>query len=201
MALAQRNIMQSHSGNTRPTLEQASMAELLRRIAEKRDREAFAQLFDAYGPRLKSFMMRKGAGAELAEDLVQDTMLAVWTKASFYAPEKGSVTTWIYTIARNLRIDRLRRESSVHFTEIDGFDAPDEGPASDTILIRSEQDRLVSQALALLPAEQKQILMLSYVDDMAQSEISQKLGLPLGTVKSRMRLAYRKLKAILEERT
>ena len=200
MALAVRSNMTSPSG-TRSTLEQAEMASLVARVAERRDRQAFAALFDAYGPRLKSFMMKKGAGAELAEDLVQDTMLALWTKASFYSPEKGSVTTWIYTIARNLRIDRLRRESTVHFTEIDGFDAPDDGPASDTILIRSQEDRFVSEAMATLPPEQKQILMLSYSEDLAQSEISEKLGIPLGTVKSRMRLAYRKLKSALEDRT
>lgn len=200
MALALQSRMATE-GTTRPPLEQARMAELLRRVAEKRDRSAFAELFDSYGPRLKSFMMRKGAGAELAEDLVQDTMLAVWTKAGFYAPEKGSVTTWIYTIARNLRIDRLRRESTVHFTEIDGFDAPDDGPESDQLLIRSQEDRLVAQALETLPQEQKQILQMSFVEDMAQSEISAKLGLPLGTVKSRMRLAYRKLKTVLENAT
>ena len=200
MALAIQSKMASEV-STRPTLEQARMAELLARVAEKRDRLAFAELFDAYGPRLKSFMMRKGAGAELAEDLVQDAMLAVWTKAGLYAPEKGSVTTWIYTIARNLRIDRLRRESSAHFTDLDGYDAADEGPESDELIIRAEQGRLVTEALENLPQEQKQILQMSFVEDMAQSEISAKLGLPLGTVKSRMRLAYRKLKGMLETAT
>lgn len=185
----------------KPTLEQAEMASLLARVAERRDRQAFAQLFDAYGPRVKAFMMRKGASAEQAEDLVQETMLALWTKAGFYSPEKGSATTWIYTIARNLRIDRLRRESSAHFIDLDGYDAPDESADTAGMVIRGEEDRLVGTALQSLPPEQKEILVLSYVEDMAQSEIAKKLGLPLGTVKSRMRLAYRKLKTLLETRT
>jgi RNA polymerase sigma-70 factor (ECF subfamily) len=201
MAQAQRKEMTIMSGFPRSTLEQAEMASLLSRIAERRDKQAFATLFDAYGPRLKSFMLRKGADDGQAEDLVQDTMLAVWTKANFYMAEKGSVTTWIYTIARNLRIDRLRRESSVHFTEIDGFDAADEGPVSDQILIRAQEDGRVTKALATLPREQREILLLSYVDDLAQSEIAEKLGVPLGTVKSRMRLAYQKLKTFLEEQS
>src|SRR3954469_16503708 len=83
---------------------------LIMRVAQNRDRLAFGQLFDHFAPRLKSFMMRKNTSAELAEDLVQEAMISVWTKAALYEPSKGSVTTWVFTIARNLRIDRIRRD-------------------------------------------------------------------------------------------
>jgi RNA polymerase sigma-70 factor (ECF subfamily) len=87
------------------------LADLLRRVAERGDVEAFRSLFQAYAPRVKSFMMRQGADAGTAEELAQETLLAVWRKARLYSGEKGSASTWIYTIARNLRIDRLRRET------------------------------------------------------------------------------------------
>ena len=171
---------------------------LLERIAKNLDRAAFAQLFDAYAPRIKSFMMRKGVPAEQAEDLVQDTMIAVWTKAGLFDPARGSATTWIFTIARNLRIDRIRRSSTMHLVELGDYDEPSGEPGSDDILNRRQEDRLTAAALKQIPEDQKQVLLLSYVEDIPQSEIALRLALPLGTVKSRMRLAYRRLRSILE---
>jgi RNA polymerase sigma-70 factor, ECF subfamily len=173
-------------------------SDLLARIAQNQDRQAFAQLFDAYAPRVKSFMMRKGASSEQAEDLVQETMIAVWSKAGMYVPDRGSVTTWIFTIARNLRIDRLRREKTSLFTDIDDYDAESEDVQQDDALGRLQEDGYVAKALAQIPEEQRQLLILSYVEDMPQSEIAARLQIPLGTVKSRMRLAYRRMKKILE---
>jgi RNA polymerase sigma-70 factor, ECF subfamily len=171
---------------------------LLARVAATRDRNAFATLFDHFAPRLKSFMMRKGVASELAEDLVQETMIAVWTKAGQYSPERGAASTWIFTIARNLRIDRLRRESSAFFIDIEGFDAPSEESHGDENITRSQQDDHVAAALAQIPPEQRELLILSYVEDVTQVMIAQRLKLPLGTVKSRMRLAYRRLRKLLE---
>jgi RNA polymerase sigma-70 factor (ECF subfamily) len=173
-------------------------ADLLTRIATSRDRAAFASLFDAYAPRVKSFMMRKGASAEQAEDLVQETMIAVWSKAGLYVSDRGSVTTWIFTIARNLRIDRLRREKTSLYTDIDDYDAESEDPQQDDALGRLQEDGHVARALAQIPPEQRELLILSYVEDLPQSEIAARLQIPLGTVKSRMRLAYRRMKKILE---
>jgi RNA polymerase sigma-70 factor, ECF subfamily len=190
-----------YQGSKAPGGEQAFLADLMARVASSRDRQAFARLFDHFAPRVKAFMMRKGAGSELAEDLVQEAMIAVWTKASFYTPEKGSVTTWIFTVARNLRIDRIRRESGMKLTELGDYDEPDDGPASDDQLIRIEEDGLVADALKALPEEQKRILLMSYVEDIPQSEIALRLQLPLGTVKSRMRLAYRRMRSQLEKLT
>jgi RNA polymerase sigma-70 factor (ECF subfamily) len=180
------------------SMEQSVLAGLISRVAVNRDRDAFARLFDHFAPRLKSFMMRKGASPDAAEDLVQEAMIAVWTKCGLYAAEKGSVATWVFTIARNLRIDRLRRELAVPVSELGDYDEASDDPGSDELVSRAEEDRLVSRALTKIPSEQREVLILSYVEDVPQSEIAQRLQLPLGTVKSRMRLAYRRLRQALE---
>lgn len=181
-----------------PSTQQIDFAALLFRVARERDRAAFAEIFDHFAPRVKSFMMRKGASAELAEDLVQETMIAVWSKAALYVPERGAASTWVFTIARNLRIDRLRRESAAHFTDLEDFDAPSDDVPGDEAMNRSQEDSHVARALAQIPPEQRELLILSYVDDVPQSMIAERLNLPLGTVKSRMRLAYRRLRKLLE---
>jgi RNA polymerase sigma-70 factor (ECF subfamily) len=181
-----------------PSAQQIDFAALLFRVARERDRAAFAEIFDHFAPRVKSFMMRKGASAELAEDLVQETMIAVWSKAALYVPERGAASTWVFTIARNLRIDRLRRESAAHFTDLEDFDAPSDDVPGDEAMNRSQEDSHVARALAQIPPEQRELLILSYVDDVPQSMIAERLNLPLGTVKSRMRLAYRRLRKLLE---
>ncbi len=174
-------------------------AALLFRVASGRDRAAFAVIFDHFAPRVKSFMMRKGASAELAEDLVQETMIAVWSKAALYVPERGAASTWVFTIARNLRIDRLRRESAAHFiTDLEDFDAPSDDVPGDEAMNRSQEDSQVAKALAQIPPEQRELLILSYVEDVPQRMIAERLNLPLGTVKSRMRLAYRRMRNLLE---
>jgi RNA polymerase sigma-70 factor, ECF subfamily len=171
---------------------------LLQRIAVSRDRAAFAQLFDSYAPRVKSFMMRKGANPDQAEDLVQETMITVWSKAGLYASDRGGVSTWIFTIARNLRIDRLRREKSNMFTDLDDYDAESLDIAQDDAMGRNQEDAQVARALAQIPPEQRELLILSYVEDLPQSEIATRLQIPLGTVKSRMRLAYNRMRKLLE---
>jgi RNA polymerase sigma-70 factor (ECF subfamily) len=177
---------------------EAHFRSLIKRVAQSRDRQAFAQLFDHFAPRLKSFMMRKNTSAELAEDLVQEAMIAVWTKAALYEPSKGLVTTWVFTISRNLRIDRIRRDVHMPTTELGDYDEPSDAPEGEELLGRKQEDGLVAKALQHIPDEQRQILMLSFVEDMPQSEIASKLSIPLGTVKSRMRLAYGHLRRILE---
>ncbi len=185
-------------GRNIPSKQTGDIA-LLQRIAASQDRFAFADLFDAYGPRVKAFMMRKGATPEQAEDLVQEAMIAVWTKARLYVPERGGVATWIFTIARNLRIDRLRREKSNQFTDIDDYDAESLDAAQDDALSRLQEDGYVAKALAQIPVEQRELLLMSYVEDLPQSEIAMRLKIPLGTVKSRMRLAYRRMRKLLEQ--
>jgi RNA polymerase sigma-70 factor (ECF subfamily) len=176
-----------------------SMAEFLQRIAERKDVEAFKKLFEMYAPRVKSYMMRQGADSNMAEDLAQETLLTVWRKASLYSLEKGSATTWIYTIARNLRIDRLRKE----MTWVELPDGHNEKASDDPLpddALEEEQVRVrMQRALASLPADQHEVVALSYVEGLSHSEIAQRLSLPLGTVKSRMRLAYTKIREAVED--
>lgn len=195
-------ILLAESTRTRrrePISSSNSMADLLQQVAERGDVEAFSKLFQAYAPRVKSYMMRQGADAGTAEELAQETLLTVWNKAGLYSGEKGSATTWIFTIARNLRIDRLRREAiwqglpEEHAEQASPDPAPDE-----TISARERQDR-VRVALAALPADQHEVVRLSYIEGLSHSAIAERLGLPLGTVKSRVRLAYQKIREALED--
>ena len=172
---------------------------LVQRVAKNLDREAFAELFDIVAPRLKSFMIRKGALPDVAEDVVQETMINVWTKAGFYDPAKGSALAWIFTIARNLRIDRIRRETSRPISELGDFDAPSDDRGSEEIVLQKDEARTVTRALSKIPPEQMEILVLSFIDDVTQAEIARRLKLPIGTVKSRMRRAYSALRTTLEE--
>ena len=127
------------------------------------------ELFDAFAPRVKSFMIRKGASPDLAEDLVQETMINVWTKAGLYDPAKGSVITWMFTIARNLRIDRMRRSPHGPFRAWAISMPPSEAPAGEEILARKDEARSVARALSKIPPEQMEILLLSFIEDMPQS--------------------------------
>ena len=197
MFAAAMSVVDRQDGRKPPQTD-VNFSNLVRQVAQSRDRLAFEELFDHFAPRLKSFMMRKNANSELAEDLVQEAMIAVWTKAGLYEPSRGSVTTWVYTIARNLRIDRIRRDTTMPLTDLGDFDEPSDDPLSDDVLLRKQEDGLVARALTSIPDEQRQILLLSFVDDLPQSEIATKLKVPLGTVKSRMRLAYGHLRRILE---
>lgn len=176
-------------------------AQLMQRVAHSRDREAFGAIFDHFAPRVKSFMMRKGSNAEQAEDLVQEAMIMVWSKAALFSGDRGSVATWIFTIARNLRIDRLRREKSQLYSDLEDFDAPDTRVGAEEQLGRSQEDNHVAIALGQIPAEQRELLILSFVEDVPQSEIAKRLNIPLGTVKSRMRLGYQRLRKLLETMT
>jgi len=172
---------------------------LIARIAGDRDRAAFKTLFLHFGPRIKALMLKSGVDYAQAEDLSQDVMMTVWRKVDLYVPERGTVSTWIFTIARNARIDRLRRNSSQPYEDVESLDLPSgEADAEDEAFAGQKAD-LVADALMELPDEQRQIIELAFVHDLPQSEIAARLELPLGTVKSRMRLAYGKLRAKLEE--
>jgi RNA polymerase sigma-70 factor (ECF subfamily) len=175
------------------------MAELLYRVAQASDTDAFRELYQSFGPRVKSYMIRQGADPDTAEELAQETLLTVWRKAGLYAAEKGSATTWIFTIARNLRIDRLRKE--VVWQELpEGHDetASEALPPDEEVSERERRVR-VQRALRELPADQHDVVALSYLEGLSHSEIADRLGLPLGTVKSRMRLAYQKIREVVED--
>jgi RNA polymerase sigma-70 factor, ECF subfamily len=174
------------------------MADLLRRVAEQADVAAYRELYQTYGPRVKAYMMRQGADAATAEDLAQETLLTVWRRAALYTEEKGTAATWIFTIARNLRIDRLRRE--VPWQELpEEHDQAAEEPLADEVLSAKERQARVRAALAELPEDQHEVVVLSYIEGLSHGAIAERLGLPLGTVKSRMRIAYQRIRAALED--
>lgn len=170
---------------------------LMARVGE-RDRLAFQQIFTHFGPRVKSLMIRSGADPALAEDIVQDVFVAVWRKAGQYVPERGAVGTWIFTIARNTRIDRLRRHSSRPYEDITAIELVDDNADVEQEVDAAQRAQLVAGALAELPDDQREVIELAYLQDLPHSEIASRLSVPLGTVKSRMRLAYARLKHKLE---
>jgi RNA polymerase sigma-70 factor (ECF subfamily) len=170
----------------------------VKKIAEDRDAGAFNSLFLTFGPKVRNMLMRLGADRETADEIVQDTMLAVWRKSHLFQDHKGSLSTWIYAIARNLRIDRIRKQTLWQRFCTDFEALRNSAPVDDDSHAR-EQERIgVDQALAALPSEQLQIIQLTFVEGLTQNEIAQKLGLPLGTVKSRTRLAFGKLRSSVE---
>ncbi len=182
-----------------PVMIPRAMSDLLQKVAQSRDVDAFRKLFELYGPRVKSYMMRQGADATTAEDLAQETLLTVWRKAQLYSDEKGSATTWIFTIARNLRIDRLRREVSWQPLPENRDEEASDGPSPEEEVTERERRDKVRAVLSTLPPDQSEVVTLSYVEGLSHSEIAERLGLPLGTVKSRMRLAYQKVKEAVED--
>lgn len=167
-------------------------------IAQRGDRSAFAELFNFYGMRIKGFYMRGGMAAGQAEELAQETMLMVWRKAALFDPAKASASTWIFTIARNLRIDAIRRERYPAQHLLEDHD-PEQEPSPSDGLLRAESEERIRIAMKALPPEQANVISLHYFDDKAHSEIAKALDLPLGTVKSRLRLAVQRLRNLMGE--
>jgi RNA polymerase sigma-70 factor (ECF subfamily) len=172
------------------------MVGLLCAVGARRDLDAYEALFRHFAPRVRAYMARTGGDAQLAEELMQETMIAVWNKADRFDPAKGAASTWIFTIARNLRIDAYRREKRPDFDPNDPAFVPDDVPADAELDARQASEQL-HQAIAALPEEQAALLKLSFFEGQTHSEMAARLKLPLGTVKSRMRLAFDKLRATL----
>ena len=179
-------------------------SQLLISVGETRDRKAFAQLFQHFGPLLKGFAhasRNEGWFPGLGDDLVQEVMIKVWNKAAGYNAEKASATTWIYTVARNCRIDMLRRKSNTQHLPLENEDfwhEPDEDTPI-TLLQQKRSEDKVQASLSQLPKEQDQILRKVYLEGKSHAEASAELGLPLGTVKSRVRLALQKMQVIVSK--
>ncbi len=168
---------------------------MLLAIAESRDKQAFAALFSHFAPRLKSWLTSGGADEATAEELAQETMLTVWRRAGSYRPDRASPSTWIFTIARNKRIDRLRRQRRPTVAlDAPGVERKPSGVRTYSWdIIAGEEKRLV-EALAQLPAEQSELLRQVYVEDKSHRHIAAETGIALGTVKSRIRLAMQRLR-------
>ncbi|GAB4521701.1 MAG: sigma-70 family RNA polymerase sigma factor [Amphiplicatus sp.] len=170
------------------------MNDLLARVAATGDREAFSRLFAFFAPRVKGYLMRIGLSPEQAEDLTQDTLLKVWRKARLFDPSKASAATWIYTIARNVRIDAARRLNRPLHDQDDPMLLLEEEPRADVELERIERDRRIRAAFDALPPNQRAVVTLHFYEDEPHTAIAERLDLPLGTVKSRLRLAFGRIR-------
>ena len=171
---------------------------LIQAVARDRDREAFAALFDHFAPRLKAYLMRAGAPPAAADDFAQDAMLTVWRKAELFDPSRARAATWIFTIARNRRIDALRRENRpLPVPEISLASSDPERP-DDLLQARQDEGR-VRAALRSLKPDQIEVIQMAFFQDLTHAEVAQSLALPLGTVKSRIRNAMIKLRDLLDQ--
>lgn len=167
---------------------------LIENIASQKDRDAFAELFAHFAPRVKGYLMRLGASNGQAEEVTQDAMLSVWRKAHLFDRKKASASTWIFTIARNRRIDVLRQQK---YPELDANDpslVPDSPAQPDDAVIAERRGEMVRAALGKLPEEQRELVRLAFYNGWSHGQLAAETNLPLGTVKSRLRLAFGRLR-------
>ncbi len=177
---------------------------LIEAIATRGDREAFAQLFAHFAPRVKTYLRRRGADDASAEELAHEALLTVWRKAHLFDPQTVGASAWIFTIARNLSIDSMRRgarRAPGAGVDIDVEFVMDAAPLPEHAVLAAQIEDRVQRALTALSAEQRRVVELSFYQDKAHAEIAGDLGIPLGTVKSRLRLAMAKLRELLGDLT
>jgi RNA polymerase sigma-70 factor (ECF subfamily) len=183
-----------------PPGEPLDLNGLIVSVAEHQDRQAFGLLFEHFAPRLKAFLLGQGGAPQMAEEIVQETMVKVWRKADQFDPAKASAATWIYTIARNQRIDMIRKAQRPEPDAEDPAFAPDPVPqAFDDVSRRQEAERL-HEAVTNLPADQYEVLRLAFFEEKSHAEVAEQLGIPLGTVKSRIRLAMNRMRGELGDK-
>ena len=158
-------------------------------VAQHQDRQAFSRLFGHFAPRLKTWLMRTGSEPELADDLVQDAFVLLWRKAAQFDPERARVAAWLFTIARNLRVDRKRGlcEAWLSLESMAADQMPDPTPGFETRLAAAHSGNNVRRALTQLSSDQRTLVQLSFYDDKSHSSIASEMRLPLGTVKTRLR--------------
>jgi RNA polymerase sigma-70 factor (ECF subfamily) len=176
-------------------------ADLIGRVAFHADREAFRSLFEHFAPRIKGLMLKAGCSADEAEEVAQNTLVAVWRKADQFDPRSTGASAWIFTIARNLRIDSLRRQARAGRLgdDVELANTPDAAESADVVISRVEDTVRVKAAIERLSEEQSRVIRLSFIEERPHPEIANLLGIPLGTVKSRIRLAMNRLRDLLDE--
>lgn len=187
------------SGEVLSGAQRERFSDLLEAVAEKQDREAFSEIFAYYAPRLKSYVLRLGSDDALAEEIVQDVMVTVWRKASLFDRRQASVSTWIFRIARNRRIDLFRRSRKPNLDPEEPLVLPAPAPAPESAVEAQDVEAQVRDAMATLPEEQLQMIKLAFYEGLTHREIAERVDLPLGTVKSRIRLAFARMKGSLED--
>ena len=176
----------------------AAFADCVEAIAARADKAAFARLFAHFAPRLKGYLLRLGLEASQAEEVAQEVMVTVWRKAASFDRRQASVSTWVFRIARNRRIDVFRRDRRAALDVHDPAFQPAGEAAPDAGVDAADRETQVRLAMAELPADQRELVRAHFYEDMTHSQIAEKTGVPLGTVKSRLRLAFGKLRLKLE---
>lgn len=164
----------------------------VRRIRDAQDQAAFVDLFRHFAPRVKAFLMKSGASESLAEECTQEVMATLWRKAHLFDPARASVATWIFTIARNRKIDVLRKQRRPEPEDLTW--GPEAEPDQEDVLSLQQESERLGRAMAQLPEKQRDLIAKAYFGDLSHSEIAEQTGLPLGTIKSRIRLALEKLR-------
>lgn len=172
---------------------------MLAAITERQDRDAFAKLYRHFAPKVKAFACRMGVDQSAADEIAQEVMLSVWRRAHSYQPAKASASTWIYAIARNRVIDGMRQRKRAVVDPNDPAFEPAPEPDPDDRLDAKHREKQLHDAMKDLPSEQAEILRISYFEGKSQSSIAEQLDVPLGTVKSRARLALARLRTSLAE--
>lgn len=178
--------------NSNKTTDGPDWVVVLTAIARDQDQEAFSALFRNFAPKVKAFLLKLGADESLAEEVMQDVMGTVWRKAEQYDPARASVATWIFTIARNRKIDLLRKYARPQPEDLPW--GPEEEPDQEDVLGFQQDSARLVEALNSLPAKQRELIERAYYGDLSHSEIAAETGLPLGTIKSRIRLALDRLR-------
>ena len=171
----------------------------LKNIAERQDIGSFKKIFDYFGPRLKSFLMKSGADEAISEEIIQETMTIIWTKADYYDSSVASPSTWIYTIARNKKIDILRKTRKAILEDIDTAILPPVESKADENIEHDQKFEMVAKYLDDLPKDQLDLLKMNFFEEKSHGEIAEITKIPLGTVKSRIRLALEKIRGKLEQ--
>ena len=166
------------------------------RIRDNADKVAFAELYMHFAPRVKGFLIKSGADGSLAEECAQEVMATLWHKAHLFDPSRASVATWIFTIARNRRIDILRKQRRPEPEDLTW--GPQEEPDQADALALQQETQILGKALFDLPTAQRKLIDQAYFGDMSHSEIAKQTGLPLGTIKSRIRLALGRLRQTMK---
>lgn len=182
-----------------PILTADHAVDLVARVANAADRQAFSELYQYYAPRLKAYCVQRGLAPGVADELVQEAMVIVWRKAASFDASRATVSTWLFTIIRNKTIDRVRREKRPDFALADALqsDTPVEQPDSSVLL---QEDILgLDKAITSLPEEQRALIQKAFYEDKSHRQIAEETGVPLGTVKSRIRLALSRLRQLVLE--
>lgn len=179
-------------------VDRARFADCVEAVAARGDRDAFAVIFEHYAPRVKAYLMKLGLANAQAEELAQEVMVTVWRKSATFDRRQASVGTWLFRIARNRRIDAFRRELRAEYDTDDPLLQPEPEPSPSDGVEAADREAAIADALAKLPPEQMALIKRAFYEGLSHREIAEATGLPLGTVKSRLRLAFEKLRTRLD---